>query len=194
MKEHFYQNLEGFTTDSITDLYREVVLSSPDPATFVEVGSWKGKSAAFMAVEIVNSGKDITLWCVDSGLGSTTSPHGELTRNLGRPLYDIFMEGMKSGGVHRDVRTLWLPSIIASTYFDDGSLDFVFIDADHEYKSVKSDIVAWILKVKKGGILAGHDHGTEFPGVDRAVKELCPTAKHYGKDCWVYKNDTGSSD
>jgi len=37
------------------------------------------------------------------------------------------------------------------------SLDFVYIDGDHSYAAVKKDIVAWIPKVKIGGVICGHD-------------------------------------
>ena len=53
---------------------------------------------------------------------------------------------------------------------EDGSLDFVFIDADHSYESVKKDIIAWVPKLKPGGLLSGHDIHLE--GVLKAVKEL----------------------
>lgn len=56
--------------------------------------------------------------------------------------------------------------------FDDASIDFVFIDADHAYESVKKDILAWFPKVRRGGILAGHDYVPSQPGVRRAVDEL----------------------
>jgi predicted O-methyltransferase YrrM len=39
----------------------------------------------------------------------------------------------------------------------DGSLDFVFIDANHTYEFVVADIAAWDPKVRKGGIIYGHD-------------------------------------
>jgi len=39
----------------------------------------------------------------------------------------------------------------------DNSLDFVYIDANHTYKYVYQDIELWTLKVKDGGIIAGHD-------------------------------------
>lgn len=64
-----------------------------------------------------------------------------------------------------------LTSEVASCLFEDGSLDLVFIDANHEYESVKSDIKLWQPKVKKGGILAGHDYAL-IPGVTAAVDEL----------------------
>lgn len=41
--------------------------------------------------------------------------------------------------------------------FADESLDIVFIDADHSYNGVKTDIINWLPKVKKGGIICGHD-------------------------------------
>lgn len=64
-------------------------------------------------------------------------------------------------------------SVAAANDVKDGSLDFVFIDADHSYSSVKADIAAWRPKVRRGGILTGHDYGhVRFPGVRTAVDEL----------------------
>ena len=60
---------------------------------------------------------------------------------------------------------------MAAATYPDQSLDFVFLDADHDYESVKADIAAWLPKVKPGGILAGHDYMCGWPGVDRAVAE-----------------------
>lgn len=41
--------------------------------------------------------------------------------------------------------------------FGDGSLDFVYIDANHEFTHVTNDIAAWEKKVRVGGVIAGHD-------------------------------------
>lgn len=51
----------------------------------------------------------------------------------------------------------------------DGSLDFVFVDADHSYEGCRDDIVNWTPKVRKGGIIAGHD--IHMDGVKKAVEE-----------------------
>lgn len=42
--------------------------------------------------------------------------------------------------------------------FEDNSLDFVYIDGNHEYSHVVADISAWEKKVKVGGIVSGHDY------------------------------------
>jgi len=54
---------------------------------------------------------------------------------------------------------------------DDSSVDLIFIDAAHDYDSVKHDIQTWLPKVGSGGILAGHDYQHKFPGVMRAVAD-----------------------
>lgn len=61
----------------------------------------------------------------------------------------------------------------AAEMFDDESIDFVYVDALHDYDSVKADINAFYPKVKKGGIIAGHDyHLGDWPGVYHAVNEF----------------------
>lgn len=42
--------------------------------------------------------------------------------------------------------------------FEDNSLDFVYIDANHDFRHVTEDIDSWSKKVKPGGIIAGHDY------------------------------------
>jgi predicted O-methyltransferase YrrM len=54
-------------------------------------------------------------------------------------------------------------SMAAVKHFDDESLDFVYIDADHLLKSVVDDVVEWSEKVKIGGIVAGHDYTAPIP-------------------------------
>lgn len=69
-------------------------------------------------------------------------------------------------------------AIIAERIELTGPLDFVYLDADHSYESVKADIEAWFPLVKSGGVIAGHDYIKDgvYPfgtfGVQRAVKEF----------------------
>ena len=90
--------------------------------------------------------------------------------------------------------------------FEDGSLDYVYIDADHRYQGVLADITAWYPKVKSGGFICGHDtypspghekaHDAEEWGVAKAVEEffggeienIFLTAEPYFMS-WVYRKD-----
>ncbi|MEM6505716.1 MAG: glycosyltransferase [Planctomycetota bacterium] len=61
-------------------------------------------------------------------------------------------------------------SVAGSQRFEDGSLDFVYLDADHSETGVMNDLCHWAVKVRTGGIIAGHDYGhRDFPGVKHAV-------------------------
>ena len=48
----------------------------------------------------------------------------------------------------------------------------MYIDASHDYQSVKNDIESWITKVKPGGIICGDDYINGWPDVIRAVNEV----------------------
>jgi hypothetical protein len=55
--------------------------------------------------------------------------------------------------------SIWrMTSVEAAAQVPDHSFDFVYIDARHDYESVKEDLEAWCAKVRPGGILAGHDY------------------------------------
>ena len=49
-------------------------------------------------------------------------------------------------------------SFNAVSQFQDCSLDFVYVDAVHDYEGALRDIMDWWPKLKPGGILAGHDY------------------------------------
>jgi hypothetical protein len=57
-----------------------------------------------------------------------------------------------------NVTILHKTSLEAVDEFEDESLDFVYIDGNHAYSYVRDDIAAWTPKVRKGGIVAGHDY------------------------------------
>ena len=48
-------------------------------------------------------------------------------------------------------------SMDAVKKFNDGELDIVYIDCNHNFQNVTNDIAEWSKKVRKGGIISGHD-------------------------------------
>ena len=76
--------------------------------------------------------------------------------------------------------------------FEDASLDYVYVDADHLYHPVMRDVLAWLPKVKKNGIIGGHDWDYSIrPSVKEAVTEIFGDDVQYGEnqntlwDWWV---------
>jgi len=69
-----------------------------------------------------------------------------------------------------DVTIIKKASMEAVKDVADGSLDFVYIDADHLFESVILDIIHWSRKVRVGGIVSGHDYCCDYQsGVMAAV-------------------------
>jgi hypothetical protein len=70
-------------------------------------------------------------------------------------------------------------------------LDFIYIDGAHEYENVKKDIELYYKKVKKGGLIGGHDFWASEIGVCKAVLEFVKNnnLRLYGKltDWWIIK-------
>ena len=170
--DHFYHNIQGWF--GFDGLYQQMVKEAGPLAHFVEVGAWKGRSAAYMAVEIANSGKNIKFDVVDTWQGSLehqTDP--SITNDT---LYLEFLANMKPAEDYYTARRM--PSLEAAESYPDGSLDFVLIDASHEYADVRADILAWLPKIRPGGTLAGDDYN--WPGVKQAVNELLTYHKRQG--------------
>jgi len=125
-------DIGGYSND-ILPYYEVIAKWLPENAKIAEVGVYFGRSALFMAEQLVALNKKITFNCIDVW----PKPH-------------VLSE-------HK-VNFMQMPSVDAANLIDDESLDFVFIDANHSYESVAEDIKAWFPKVRKGGIISGHDY------------------------------------
>lgn len=155
--EHFWRNIDGyFTFPSFYDWIARQA-STIQQWRGVEVGVYTGQSVAFLGVQLLQyNAIEPTICLVDIEMAKHRA-----VQNL-HPLAHT--------GIGFEIHEL--DSVVASRLYDDASLDFVFIDADHSYAAVSRDIDAWIPKVKKGGIIAGHDY-CNWPGfgVIQAVTE-----------------------
>jgi two-component SAPR family response regulator len=184
--DHIYDQPQfGENWFTYPGLYSRFVRELPSGSKIVEVGSWKGKSIAYLGVEIINSGKDIKVDAVDTWKGSDEhrADHYVLTDTL----YQLFLSNIASVDPKwQIVKPVRSRSVDAAKAYADESLDVVFIDACHLYECVKEDIAAWLPKVKKGGYLAGHDYSWSPDHVKRAVDDsVSPIEETEG--CWVYR-------
>lgn len=179
--EHFYRNL-GENWFTYPNLYSNVVKKYGDNSHFVEIGTWKGMSASYMAVEIINSGKNIKFDCVDTW--EYMDLQHDINQTMFNNLYETFLNNIEP--VKHIINPIRRISWEASSLYEDKSLDFVFIDAAHDYDSVIKDIKSWLPKMKSSGILAGHDY-RNAPGVKKAVDEVLNENNILESEgCWIY--------
>jgi predicted O-methyltransferase YrrM len=165
--QHFWRDIKGWA--SFRELYEEMVKAAPadTPSHFVEIGSWFGKSAVYMAVEIANSGKPIKFDCVDPWTDGGADLKHKTVGWEKDALYKAFIRNIQP--VRHYITAVRERSLDAAPRYEDASLDFVMIDGDHSYEACLADIDAWLPKVKKGGVIAGDDYN--WSGVKRAVRD-----------------------
>jgi len=152
--------------------YRELLDRLPDNALVVEVGSWKGRST----INAAWHRPTLRLIAVDTFAGSESEQetnHAEALSTDDR----VFRRFLRNVAASRtsNVSVLRMRSEEAAALFQDGSVDLVFIDADHEYEDVNRDLACWQRTIRAGGWIAGHDYQQEN-GVARAVREYTDEA------------------
>lgn len=169
--EHYFQEIHGWF--DYYNVFGAAVNQFPEDSVFVELGCWKGMSSSYLAVEAKNSGKFLKLHFCDTWSGSpehltpgsscyepdlVEDPdfiYKEFVKNIERSEYPY--------NIHR------MSSLELASFFNDNSVDFIYFDTDHSYEHVAKELKLWYPKVKKGGILSGHDYSGD---VEKAVLEF----------------------
>jgi hypothetical protein len=147
---------------SYVDGFEQIVKEYKKPNIVVaEVGTYDGSTTMHIA-PIVKE-ENGTYIAIDWFKGNETLPSGEPGNSHGydENQHDVVLDKFKTNinSVYcADIITIHdMPSLEAAKLIKNKSLDICFIDADHRYDSVKADILAYVPKVKDGGILCGHD-------------------------------------
>jgi predicted O-methyltransferase YrrM len=148
----------------------------------IEIGSWKGRSTKALAC--ATSGR---VYAVDHWMGQSTpnahgkisSPDTELLVKGSEAIFREFYLNLKDEIAASKVVTVRASSADAvqllRPMLPNGKADMVFIDADHAYECVKTDIKGYLSLLSAGSLLCGHDYGNpDWPGVEKAVQELLP--------------------
>ena len=121
-----------------------------------EIGTYVGATTSVAATLVKKmNGKYLAIdWF--KGSEETTGAHKDGTLD-NESVLDIFKNNIKKAQVDDIVEIYNMTSLEAAKVIPDKSIDICFIDADHRYKNVKADILAYLPKIKPGGIICGHD-------------------------------------
>jgi hypothetical protein len=156
-------------------LYKHIANKLQSGDVVAEIGVWMGRSIIYLAQECRRQGKDVSFVAVDTFRGEAGQPvHYQAVHENGGSIRALFEANLKRCGVADMVRVIEGDSAESAQLIENSSLAFCYIDAAHDYESVKRDITAWLPKVRAGGTLAGHDYG--HAEVAQAVHEVLPDA------------------
>jgi len=135
----------------------------PENGLALEVGSYKGKSSAYLAAGLTSAAR---LACVDTW------------RNDAMPYdapSDVMPEFLHNVGEYRNkIETHQGTSVEIAAGWS-RPLDLLFIDGDHSYEGCRTDMQAWLDFVRPGGWIAFHD--SSQVGVERAISERFPASQ-----------------
>src|SRR5690242_8063303 len=140
----------------------------------VELGSFCGRSTRALADNTRG-----VVYAIDDWNGVRKTQAGTRTKEMeedGPISYMAFCLNMKDL-MGRKVIPINLDHAKADEFIRTNKFifpDMVFIDGDHDYESVKRDILTWDNELSISGLLCGDD--ISWPGVEQAVKELVPEA------------------
>lgn len=160
----FYVDLNysacNFKVNSLAGLGMLIEDCVDKDTVMVEVGSFSGVSSELFALHCKR------LHCID-----LWDPYWEISEKRIVEFAEWSFDRMAAE--HGNIEKIKGDSVEAADRFSDGSLDLVYIDAAHDYESVRRDLLAWIPKVKEGGWIAGHDYRHD-PSIQvyEAVNEL----------------------
>ena len=112
--------------------------------TVVELGSFAGVSSEIFALHCSK------LYCVDKW-----EPYWEINQqefmNIAEQRFDSMVRN------YTNVTKIKMDTIDAVDQFDDKSIDLIYIDCDHSSDRVKTELEAWLPKIKDDGFISGHD-------------------------------------
>jgi predicted O-methyltransferase YrrM len=142
----------------------------------VEVGSWKGRSTKAMAVATPGVVYAVDHWKGAANPADATTLEvrergSEAVRN---EFFTNLSSEIKSGKVVAVEQDSSKAAAQLASILRGRGADFVFIDGDHEYPSVRRDIESFLPLVRRRGRVSGHDLAPGFEGVEKAVREFIP--------------------
>ena len=190
LKPHLYEEIPSCWSDFFP-IYDEAVATAPPGSILIEVGSFWGKSACYLAEAAKLADKQLRVYCVDPWAANPSNNPGMFDKAHGEAghiepqvhaqhhdsLFCAFAYFVERTGLSPDpLRVMRMESLEAADMFAGmkrrgGDIHFIFLDGDHDYSYVIQELRAWGPLIARRGMIAGHDWTDEFAGVKQAVTE-----------------------
>lgn len=159
--------IDGWFLDCQTPLAYSLTANLPPNSTLIEIGSYKGKSTCCFLF----SNPTLKVEAIDIFTGS--EEHQEILK--GKSTLEDFKKNLSSKNFLNRVNINIGKSEDLFNNFKNESIEALFIDGAHDYENVKKDIINYLPKLRRGGLIFGHDYSedeaTDFQGLKQAIDE-----------------------
>ncbi len=175
--------------EAVTDAEAEALVKLAESVAhegmlIAEVGSWKGFSTAYLA-SVAKAHGGLVL-AVDHWRGNVGVWNEPVAKS--QDVFAIFRQNMKALGFEDVVIPCVTDSKNVSRFLGTSIVDLVFIDGDHRATGFTADLSAWLLAVRPGGVLCGHDCEAKYSALSppeqgfilQHVEQDCVNHKHCG--------------
>lgn len=143
------------TRDALPKFFRRMGLT-----TGAEIGVYRGAFTEKFCLE------GLKTYAIDPWIGYSGSGRSEKKQEMQNLNYSI---AQKTLSPYKNCTILKKTSMEALNDFKQESLDFVYIDGDHRFRFIAEDISEWYQKVRKGGIISGHDYLNSKTGATNVI-------------------------
>ena len=166
-------------SELIVDLQELLIHNKFKGSTMIEIGSYMGESTMlFASSKLFNK-----IYAIDPLKGN------EVFNDTSECSWDEVKNQFNINTRFFDnIELIQEYSQYTVSKFKDKSIDFIYIDANHTYESVKNDLQLYLPKLKSNSVIAGHDYcDIKWPGVIEAVNEVLGQPKKvYQDSSWIY--------
>lgn len=165
------ETIHGWMTRPELEWLYATAGSVPPGGAWVELGVWKGRSFFTVAMGLRRGSR---LVAVDSFTPTTASLPFVPTRGWVHDHFRVVLTAVQRLRSDLKIEVIRDDTASSADRFANGSVDVVFVDADHTRWGLCRDLIAWLPKLKAGGLLCGHDYSQAFPEISQLVDEMFP--------------------
>jgi hypothetical protein len=115
----------------------------------VEVGVDRG----FFSEELCVGNPDAKLYCIDPWV-----EYSDFNRRFKQHIMNKYYQQTVNRLKSYNCEIIRKKSIDGIKEFEDESIEYVYIDSLHDYNSCIEDLTTWSKKVRRGGVISGHDY------------------------------------
>lgn len=173
---------EGWFNGFDIQSYRKLAMGVPRGGRIVEVGAYMGRSICSIRDQIMARNLRVTLSDSFKVVVQDDASEYQSQRRLSLALKRLhlinndevlfpykpvplpktvkvtLLQNLEDWELNMRVTLDPRSSVKVASAFNDRTVDLVFIDGDHSYDGVITDIYAWWPKLKRNGVMAGHDY------------------------------------